>query len=192
MNICPRILPQLAEIDELTRAITRPPAGDLTHNPKPAAKTMGRAELARRKNEYFDEAFSMRGDPNPLHESMRSETIVLMEVKTNVIVSSPQPRRPQRWLFFPHQTRARSPGLTNRDRSEMSSSSSPNSAPSSLSGTSGRSRPSPCTSNTLSAYFMPAPSNQPTLRRCLLSRRTSSPQPTDATPACCRSISRKR
>lgn len=52
------------------------------------AQTMGRAELARRRNEYFEDAFSMRGgDKNVLRERIRSDSIVLLELKTNVIVS---------------------------------------------------------------------------------------------------------
>lgn len=80
----PQALPQLDELTELTRPITRPPPGDFT---RPASKTMGRAELARRKNEYFEEAFAVRGaDRNPLRERIRSDSIVLLELKTNVIV----------------------------------------------------------------------------------------------------------
>lgn len=112
VNKHPWALPQLAEIDELTRPITRPPPGDLAHNTKPAAKTMGRAELARRKNEYFEEAFSMRGEHNPLRERIRGDSIVLVEVKTNVIVSPPQPCHLQEWLFLPHQTRGQKQVLT--------------------------------------------------------------------------------
>lgn len=86
-NRHPWTLPQVAEIDELTRPIVRPPPGDLTT--KSATKTMGRAELARRKNEYFEDAFSVRGDRNPLREKIRGDSTVLVELKTNVIVSLP-------------------------------------------------------------------------------------------------------
>lgn len=48
---------------------------------------MGRAELARRKSDYFEEAFSVRGDRHPLHERIRGDSLVMMELKTNVIVS---------------------------------------------------------------------------------------------------------
>ncbi|CAN8096601.1 unnamed protein product [Discula destructiva] len=87
-NRHPWTLPQpLADVDKLaslTRRITRAPPGDLS---KQTAKTMGRAELARRKNEYFEEAFAMRGgDRNPLRERIRSDSIVMLELKTNVIV----------------------------------------------------------------------------------------------------------
>lgn len=88
-NKHPWTLPKLTQIDEITRPIDRPLPGEFI--PKPAAKTMGRAELARRKNEYFEEAFSIRGDRNPLRERIRGDSIVLMEVKTNVIVSLPRP-----------------------------------------------------------------------------------------------------
>lgn len=79
----PQALPQLDELAELTRPITRAPPGDLS---KSGAKTMGRAELARRKNEYFEEAFAMRGDRNAVRERIRGDSIVLLELKTNVIV----------------------------------------------------------------------------------------------------------
>lgn len=89
-NKHPWTLPKLAGTDEITRSIGRPPTGDSTTSA--AAKTMGRAELARRKNDYFEEAFSIRNDGNPLRERIRGDSTVLMEVKTNVIVSLPQPR----------------------------------------------------------------------------------------------------
>lgn len=92
----PQPLPNLDEHSDIMRPVMRPPPGDFTSNrnsnddKRPAAKTMGRAELARRKNEYFEEAFALRsnggGDRNPLRERIRSDSIVLLELKTNVIV----------------------------------------------------------------------------------------------------------
>lgn len=79
----PQFLPQLNEIVEPTRPATRPAPGDFS---KPTAKTMGRAGLARRKNDFFEEAFAVRGDRHPLRERIRGESIVLLELKTNVIV----------------------------------------------------------------------------------------------------------
>lgn len=92
-NKHPWTLPKLAGMDDITRPIGRPPPGEL--NTKTAAKTMGSAELARRKNDYFEEVFSMRGDRNPLRERIRGDSTVLMELKTNVIVSLPGPYTPR-------------------------------------------------------------------------------------------------
>lgn len=95
----PQPLPLLDERAELTRSMVRPPPGDFisssgggsssNNNNRPTAKTMGRAELARRKNEYFEEAFALRSsgaDRHPQRERIRSDSIVLLELKTNVIV----------------------------------------------------------------------------------------------------------
>ncbi|KAF3770081.1 hypothetical protein M406DRAFT_284607 [Cryphonectria parasitica EP155] len=81
VNRHPWTLPQVSEMDELTRPIDRPPPGDFNRQ---SVKTMGRAELARRRNEYFEGAFSVRGDANPLHERIRSDSIVLVELRTNI------------------------------------------------------------------------------------------------------------
>lgn len=86
-NKHPWTLPQLGEMTNITRPISRPPPG--THTVKPASNTIGRVELAKRKNEFFEEVFSVRGDRNPLRERIRADSIVLVEVKTNVIVSLP-------------------------------------------------------------------------------------------------------
>lgn len=85
-NRHPWTLPQVAEAEELARPINSPPPGDCT---KPAAKTMGRAELSRRKNDFFKDAFSVRGDRNPLRNRIRSDSVVLVELRTNVIVGPP-------------------------------------------------------------------------------------------------------
>lgn len=86
-NKHPWTLPQLGEMTNITRPISRPPPGN--HTVKPASTTMGRVELAKRKNDFFEEVFSLRGDRNPLRERIRADSIVLVEVKTNVIVSLP-------------------------------------------------------------------------------------------------------
>ncbi|PSS03861.1 Tautomerase/MIF superfamily [Coniella lustricola] len=80
----PWTLPQVAEAEELTRPIHRLPPGSLN---KIAAKTVGKVELARRKNEYYEEAFSVRGDSNPLRTRIQCDSMVLVELKTNVIIS---------------------------------------------------------------------------------------------------------
>lgn len=83
-NKHPWTLPQLSENDELTRPITHAPPGNL---PKSGTQTLGRAGLARRKSDYFEEAFSARGDRHSLSERIRGDSMVMVELKTNVIVS---------------------------------------------------------------------------------------------------------
>lgn len=85
-NRHPWTLPQLTEMDELTQPITRRPPGDTL---KPAAMTMGRAELSRRKTHYYEEAFSGRCITDTLRERIQSDSMVVAELKTNVIVSLP-------------------------------------------------------------------------------------------------------
>lgn len=80
----PWILPQLTETDELMQPITRRPPGD---NSRPEAMTIGRAELARQKSNYYDVAFSVHGSGNPRRERMLGDSMVVVELKTNVIVS---------------------------------------------------------------------------------------------------------
>lgn len=80
----PWALPQLAETDELMRPITRGPPGD---NNRPEAMTMGRAELARLKSNYYEGAFSVYGGGNPRRERILGDSMVIVELKTNVIVS---------------------------------------------------------------------------------------------------------
>ncbi|KAI3401226.1 hypothetical protein diail_11932 [Diaporthe ilicicola] len=82
-NRHPRTLPQLTEIDELMRPITRGPPGDVS---KPTASTMGRAELSRRKNHYYEEAFSGRCIADTFRERIHGDSMVVAELKTNVIV----------------------------------------------------------------------------------------------------------
>jgi hypothetical protein len=80
----PWILPQLTETHELMRPITRRPPGD---NSIPEVMTMGRMELARRKSNYYDGAFSVNGAGNPRRERILGDSMVMVELKTNVIVS---------------------------------------------------------------------------------------------------------
>lgn len=83
-NKHPWTLPQLSENDELTRPMTHALPGNKS---KLGSHTMGRAELARRKSDYFDEAFPVRGDRHPLRERIHGDSMVMVELKTNVIVS---------------------------------------------------------------------------------------------------------
>lgn len=89
-NRHPWTLPQLTAIDGSMQPITRKPPGDTT---KPAALTMGRAELSRRKTHYYEEAFSGRCVMDTLRERIRSDSMVVAELKTNVIVSRPPTAR---------------------------------------------------------------------------------------------------
>ncbi|KAL1880732.1 hypothetical protein Daus18300_001346 [Diaporthe australafricana] len=82
-NRHPWTLPQLAEIDELMQPITRRPPGDMS---KPTALTMGRAELSRRKNHHYEEAPSGRCIMDTLRERIQSDSMVVAELKTNVII----------------------------------------------------------------------------------------------------------
>lgn len=89
-NRHPWTLPQLIEMDELMQPMTRRPPGDKL---KPAALTMGRAELSRRKTQYYEEAFSGRCTMDKVRERLQSDSMVVAELKTNVIVSLPSPAR---------------------------------------------------------------------------------------------------
>lgn len=60
------------------RDITRGPPGDITNKSKPT----GRSDLAKKKSNYFEEAFSLRDAPNPAQH----ESVILVELKTNVII----------------------------------------------------------------------------------------------------------
>lgn len=77
-------LPQLPETDELMRPVTRRPPGDYT---TPEAMTMGRAELAKRKNTFFEDALSLHVVGSPRRERILGDSMVIAELKTNVIVS---------------------------------------------------------------------------------------------------------
>ncbi|KAJ4391923.1 hypothetical protein N0V93_005543 [Gnomoniopsis smithogilvyi] len=79
----PQAPPKLDDLVELPRPGTRPSTSDFG---KPAAKTLGRAELAKRKTELFEEAFAVRGSSHPVRERIRGDSIVLLELKTNVII----------------------------------------------------------------------------------------------------------
>lgn len=79
----PQALPQLDELVDFTSPISRPSTAEFS---KSIAKTMGRVELSRRKTDTVEETFALRGDRHPLRERIRSDSVVLLELKTNVIV----------------------------------------------------------------------------------------------------------
>ncbi|KUI62277.1 hypothetical protein VP1G_09404 [Cytospora mali] len=76
-------LPQLTETEELIRPISRRPPGD---NGRSEAMTMGRAELTRQKNNCYEDAFSVHGGGNPRRERILGDSMVIVELKTNVII----------------------------------------------------------------------------------------------------------
>jgi hypothetical protein len=65
------------------RDISRPPPGDVVNRPK---KVSG--NLAKQKSSYFEDAFRVE-DSNPARERIQCESIVMAEVRTNVIVRPP-------------------------------------------------------------------------------------------------------
>jgi hypothetical protein len=61
---------------------------------KTAQKKQSRPNLAKKRSNFFEDAFAVK-DVNPAKERVRSEALVMAEVRTNVIVS------PQRHPHFP-------------------------------------------------------------------------------------------
>ncbi|KAL1909287.1 hypothetical protein Sste5344_004916 [Sporothrix stenoceras] len=87
----------------LLRDIDRPPPGDPSTRRKSVATDLavesmaasltaggrGDSHLARKRSQYFEDAFATRRgdtDANPAKERVRSEALVLAEVRTNIIV----------------------------------------------------------------------------------------------------------
>lgn len=79
----------LVEGDHNLRDIDRAPPGDVVRK---ARKSQSRPTLAKQRSNYFEDAFSVK-EFNPAKERVRSEAIVMAEVKTNVIVG---------WQSIPH------------------------------------------------------------------------------------------
>jgi len=79
--------PHLVEGDQYTlRDIDRAPPGDPSSRPR---RTQSRPEIAKQRSQYFDQVFSAKGTEDPAKERIRNETVVVAEVKTNVIVRTP-------------------------------------------------------------------------------------------------------
>jgi len=76
-------MPKLVEGDDLVDDIHTPLPGDTT--PK-SGRPRSRAELARQRSAYFEDAFSTKPTTNAAQERLRSEAPIVAEVKTNVIV----------------------------------------------------------------------------------------------------------
>ena len=56
-----------------------------------AGKTVGQNELAKRRSQYYGDAFAQRESNTSARERVRKESIVMAEILTNVIVSSRTP-----------------------------------------------------------------------------------------------------
>lgn len=65
------------------RDIDRPPPGDIGTKPR---KDPSKPSLSHQRSAYFEEAFAVK-DEDPAKARVRSEAIVMANVKTNVIVS---------------------------------------------------------------------------------------------------------
>ena len=75
--------PKLVEGNDLLDDIDTPLPGDtMTASPRPRS----RAELAKQRSAYFEDAFSAKPVVNPAQARLRAEATIVAEVKTNVIV----------------------------------------------------------------------------------------------------------
>lgn len=70
------------------RDTSRPPPGDVSANKK---RTQSKPELTKQRSHYFDDAFAVK-ETHPAKDRVLSESIVMADVKTNVIVSLEGPR----------------------------------------------------------------------------------------------------
>ena len=69
--------------NHLLRDIVHPPPGDVTRENR---KSKYGRDTARTKSVYFEDAFQSHREVNPAKERVHSESIVMAEVRTNVIV----------------------------------------------------------------------------------------------------------
>jgi hypothetical protein len=72
----------LVEGDRNMRDIDRPPPGDVVAKTR---RAQSKPDLGKQRSHYFEDAFSVK-DANPAKTRVRSEAIVMADVKTNVIV----------------------------------------------------------------------------------------------------------
>ncbi|KAH8890905.1 Tautomerase/MIF [Thozetella sp. PMI_491] len=75
----------IVEGDRLLRDIDRGAPGDPAMD-KSRRKSLSRPDVSKRRSTFFEDAFSYK-ENNPIKERVRSESTVLAEIKTNVIVS---------------------------------------------------------------------------------------------------------
>ena len=78
----PTPIPEIVNGDNLLRRVTRPPPGDVSRPRKQASGV----SLRKQRSAYFEDAFSAK-ETDPVRERIRCESIVMAEVRTNVIVS---------------------------------------------------------------------------------------------------------
>lgn len=64
------------------RDIERPPPGDVSRKKRSHSKP----ELTKQRSDYFEDAFGVK-EANPAKDRVLSESIVMADVKTNVMVS---------------------------------------------------------------------------------------------------------
>lgn len=74
------------EQKRITRDFGRGAPGDATIFA--AGKTAGQNELAKRRSQYYGDAFAQRESNTSARERVLKESIVMAEILTNVIVSS--------------------------------------------------------------------------------------------------------
>lgn len=73
--------PVMERLSRSTREAVKSPLEDTTKLPK----TRSRPELAKKRSQYFEEAFQAR-PVDPVGDRIRSQSMILAEVKTNVLV----------------------------------------------------------------------------------------------------------
>jgi hypothetical protein len=67
----------------IMRDIGRPPPGDVSGRSK---RSKSKPELTKQRSHYFEDVFAVK-EANPAKDRVLSESIVMADVKTNVIVS---------------------------------------------------------------------------------------------------------
>ena len=78
------------EEQRITRGINRGAPGDQAIFSD--AKTPEQKELAKRKSQYYGDAFAYREPNSSARERISRESMITCDIKTNVIVSDPFPR----------------------------------------------------------------------------------------------------
>jgi hypothetical protein len=79
--------PLKKEERRLTRNVERGAPGD--PSTFSLGKTPERRELAKKKSQYYDDAFAVRESKTSARERVHRESMVMVEVRTNVIVRPP-------------------------------------------------------------------------------------------------------
>jgi hypothetical protein len=74
-----------AEEDRLTRPINRGTPGDI--GMFSVEKTAEQKELARRKSQFYGDAFAWREPNGSARERVQRESVIMADIRTNVIVS---------------------------------------------------------------------------------------------------------